>query len=492
MRSQKQLELTNRKENSGFGDMLNKLNIKQAREGLKNKDFSSVELTKACLDRIKETDEKLNVFVTLTETEALKRAEEADKLIASGQDLPLLGIPISIKDNFSTQGTRTTASAKVLEDYIPPFDSTVVAKLKASGMVMLGKTNMDAWAHGSSTETSDFGSTKNPWNTDLLPGGSSGGAAASVAANQCIAAIGSETAGSIRQPASWCGVVGLKPTYGRVSRYGVVAMGSSLDSPGPITKTVEDSALILNVLAGKDPLDATTSPTDPSDYLNAIKQTGKDQVLGISDEYFIKGLDPEVEKHVKEAITKLEKMGFKIEPIKLFDPSYAIDVYTIIQRSEVSSNLARYDGIRFGNSRDAFGQEAKRRIMFGTHALSSGYYDQYYNKASKVRTVIINDFKKAFEKVDAIIAPTSPSLALPVGATKDSAMFGELADILVEPSSIAGLTGINIPVGFSSSNLPIGMQIIGPQWGEEKVIQIAHTYEASTQNEGWRTKEPEL
>jgi len=468
--------------------MINKLNIKQAKEGLRKKEFSSVELTKACLDRINATDDKLNVFVTLTENEALESAKQADELILAGQDLPLLGIPIAIKDNFSTMGIRTTASAKVLDEYTPPFDSTVVSKLKAAGMVMVGKTNMDAWAHGSSTETSDYGPTRNPWNTNHLPGGSSGGSAATVAADQVIAAIGSETAGSIRQPASWCGVVGLKPTYGRVSRYGVVAMGSSLDSPGPITKTVEDSALILNILAGRDPMDATTSPTDPEDYLKAVKESGKDLVLGISDEYF-NGVDSQVSVKVKEAIEKLEELGFKIESIKLFDPKYAIDVYTIIQRSEVSSNLARYDGIRYGNSRDTFGQEAKRRIMFGTHALSSGYYDQYYNKAGKVRTVIINDFKKAFEKVDAILAPTSPTFALPVGASEGASMFGELADILVEPSSIAGLTGVNIPVGFSDNNLPIGMQIIGPQWGESKVIQIANIYEQATLNDAWRKKE---
>lgn len=474
--------------------MLNKLTIKKAQEGLRNKDFSSVELTKACIDQIKRTDDKLNVFVTLTEEEALKSAEEADKLLLQGVVLqrPLLGIPIAVKDNFSTLGVRTTASAKVLDGYVPPFDSTVVKKLKETGMVMLGKTNMDAWAHGSSTETSDYGSTKNPWNTEHLPGGSSGGSAASVAANQCIAAIGSETAGSIRQPASWCGVVGLKPTYGRVSRYGVVAMGSSLDSPGPITKNVEDSALILEILAGQDKMDATTSPKNVPEYTKNLDSSFKDLVIGISDEYFIDGLDPEVEKAVKDAILKLEKMGARIEKIKLFDPKYAIDVYTIIQRSEVSSNLARYDGIRFGNDRSTFGEEAKRRIMFGTHALSSGYYDQYYNKASEVRSVIINDFKKAFEKVQVIVAPTSPSLALPVGASLDAAMFGELADVLVEPSSIAGLSGINIPIGFSSTNLPIGMQIIGPQWGEEKVIQTAYKYEQETQNEDWRKKEPNL
>lgn len=476
--------------------MLNKLNIKQAKEGLRKKEFSSVELTKACLERIKQTDEKLNVFVTLTEEEALEQAQKADSVLASQGDAletqPLLGIPVAIKDNFSTKGIRTTASSKVLDDYIPPFDSTVVRKLKDAGMVLLGKTNMDAWAHGSSTETSDYGPTKNPWNTNHLPGGSSGGSTAAVAANQCITAIGSETAGSIRQPASWCGVVGLKPTYGRVSRYGVVAMGSSLDSPGPITKTAYDAALILEVLAGKDNMDATTSLKDIENYTQNLSASISDLVIGISDEYFIEGIDPQVEKAVKNAVVKLERMGAKIEKIKLFDPKYAIDVYTIIQRSEVSSNLARYDGIRYGNDRSFFGEEAKRRIMFGTHALSSGYYDQYYNKASQVRSVIIEDFRKAFEKIDVIVAPTSPSLALPIGATKDQAMFGELADVLVEPSSIAGLSGINIPVGFSKSGLPIGMQIIGPQFAEEKVLQLAHFYETQTSNESWRRKEPNV
>lgn len=472
--------------------MIHKLTIKKAKEGLKKKEFSSFELTKACLDQIKKLEGKLNAFVTVTEKEALEQAREADKLLSSGQDLPLLGIPIAIKDNFSTQGIKTTASSKVLEDYIPPYDATVVKKLKDAGMVLVGKTNMDAWAHGSSTETSDFGSTRNPWNTNHLPGGSSGGSAAAVAADQVIASIGSETAGSIRQPASWCGVVGLKPTYGRVSRYGVIAMGSSLDSPGSITKTVEDSALILKILAGNDEMDATTSPLAKGDYLKNLNKSIKDIKIGISSEYFIKGIDKEVEDVVKKAILKLINLGAKEEDIKLFDPKYAIDVYTIIQRSEVSSNLARYDGIRYGFGRDRFGQEAKRRIMFGTYALSSGYYDQYYNKAQQVRTVIIDDFNKAFEKVDVIIAPTSPSLALPVGATKDATMFGEIADVLVEPSSIAGLTGINIPVGLSKSGLPIGMQIIGPQFSEELVLSVANTYEKETQDESWRKEKPKL
>lgn len=471
---------------------LNDLNIKQAKEGLRNKDFSSVELTNACLEQIKSTDEKLNVFVTLTEKEALEQAQKADKRFADGSDLPLLGIPIAIKDNFSTIGIRTTASSKVLDDYVPPYDATVVKKLKEAGVVILGKTNMDAWAHGSSTETSDYGPSKNPWNLQHLPGGSSGGSTAAVAANQVIAAIGSETAGSIRQPAAWCGVVGLKPTYGRVSRYGVIAMGSSLDSPGPITKNVEDSALILEVLAGKDEYDATTSPLPVESYSKNLNTNIKQLKIGISDEYFIKGIDKQVEDSVRDAIGKLEDLGAKIQIIKLFDPKYAIDVYTIIQRSEVSSNLARYDGIRFGREREVFGEEAKRRIMFGTYALSSGYYDQYYNKAEQVRTEIINDFKTAFEKVDVIIAPTSPSLALPLGATKDAAMFGEITDVLVEPSSIAGLAGINIPVGFSTSGLPIGMQIIGPQFSEKLVLSVANEYEKSTQNENWRKLKPNL
>ena len=452
------------------------LTISQAKQDLKDKKYSSVELTKTYLERIKQLDKKLNAFVTVTEEEALKNAQTADKKLAQGEDLPLLGIPLSIKDNFSTNGILTTASSKMLNNYIPPFDSTVVTKLKESGMVLLGKTNLDAFAHGSSTETSDFGPTKNPWNTDHLPGGSSGGAAASVASDEALAAIGSETAGSIRQPASWCGVVGLKPTYGRVSRYGVVAMGSSLDSPGPITKTVEDAARILQVLAGKDEKDATTSPLAVPDYLKNFKKDIKGLTIGIAEDYF-DGVAPEVASAVEEAIKQYEKLGAKTKKIKLFHPKYTIAVYTILQRSEVSSNLARLDGIRYGNDRSHFGQEAKRRIMLGTYTLSAGYYDAYFKKALQVRTVIIEDFKKAFKEVDVIIGPTAPTTALPLGATEGQAMFGELQDMLVEPSSIAGLSGINMPVGFSQAGLPIGMQIIGPHWGEEIVLRAGYNYE---------------
>lgn len=452
------------------------LTITQAKKDLKEKNYSSVELTKAYLDRIKTLEPKLNAFVTVTTDEALKNAKDADHKLSQGIDLPLLGIPLSIKDNFSTNGILTTASSNVLNNYIPPFDATVVTKLKEAGMVLLGKTNLDAFAHGSSTETSDFGPSKNPWNINHLPGGSSGGAAASVAADEALAAIGSETAGSIRQPASWCGLVGFKPTYGRVSRYGVVAMGSSLDSPGPITKTVEDAARIFQVIAGQDNMDATTSPLAVPDYLKNFKKDIKGLKIGIADDYF-EGVDPEVKAAVEEALKEFEKMGATIKKINLFHPKYTIAVYTILQRSEVSSNLARLDGIRYGNDRSHFGQEAKRRIMLGTYTLSAGYYDAYFKKALQVRTVIIEDFKKAFQEVDVIVGPTSPTPALPLGATEGQAMFGELQDMLVEPSSIAGLSGINMPVGFSKAGLPIGMQIIGPHWGEEIVLRAGYNYE---------------
>ncbi len=459
---------------------LTSLTITQAKDKLRKKEISSMELTKACLERIKKLQGKLNVFVTITEKEALASAKEADNELRNGSYLPLLGIPIAIKDNFCTIGVRTTASSKVLDDFIPPYESTVTQRLKDAGIVMLGKTNMDAWAHGSSTETSDYGPTRNPWNINYLAGGSSGGSAAATAADLCIGSIGSETAGSIRQPASWCGAVGLKPTYGRVSRYGVVAMGSSLDSPGAITKSVEDAALILEVIAGHDPKDATSSNLPVPKYLLEIKNPEKKLKIGISGNY-LEGVDVQVIKVFENTKKMLQKLGHTFVDLKLFDPKYAIDVYTILQRSEVSSNLARYDGIRYGNDRSFFGEEAKRRIMLGTFTLSSGYYDAYYKKAQKVRTIIINDFKEAFDKADFILAPTSPTPALKLGASQGKIMFGELADVLVEPSAIAGLTGINLPAGFSSDGLPIGMQFIGPQFSESEIINIAYSFEKETE-----------
>ena len=467
---------------------LNEQTIKKSLEGLKKKEFSSLELTKACLRQIKNQELKINAFVSITEEKAIEQAKKADLLISKGTNSPLIGVPVSIKDNFCTKNIRTTASSKVLDDFIPPFNATVVKLLEEAGIVMLGKTNLDAWAHGSSTETSDFGSTKNPWNTNFLPGGSSGGAAASVASNETVFAIGSETAGSIRQPASWCGVVGLKPTYGRVSRYGLIAMVSSLDCPGPIAKSVEDCALVLEVLAGKDSLDATTSDRAVPKYSKSLNNSLAGIRIGVSDEYF-DGVDEEVNEKIQEAVKILEKLGAKIKKVKLFPPKYAIAVYTILQRSEVSSNLARYDGIRYGKDRSYFGEEAKRRIMLGTYTLSSGYYDQYYNKAQKVRTIIMNDFDKAFKKVDLIVGPTSPSTALPIGSSKNHPMFGEMSDALVEPSTIAGLAGINVPCGFSKQRLPIGLQIFGPQFSEERVLNAAHKYEQTTD---WRKYKPSL
>lgn len=461
---------------------LNFLSLSEAQEGLEKKQFSSKELVQDCLSRIKKIDSKISAFLKVDVALSLKEATNKDELIKSDTKVflnrPLLGIPISIKDNYCTKDLETTAASKLLDHYIPPYDATVVKKLKDAGAIILGKTNMDAWAHGSSTEASDFFTTKNPWDIKKLPGGSSGGSAASVSAHEVIASIGSETAGSIRQPASWCGVVGLKPTYGRVSRYGVIAMASSTDSPGPITKTVEDAAIILSVIAGEDGYDATASPIKVENYNDTLKEDNCNLKIGISDDY-LKIADDETAKNVLEALKVLEKMGAKIIKIKLFDPKYAISVYTILQRSEVSSNLARYDGIRYGKVRSNFGDEAKRRIILGTYCLSSGYYDKYYLKAQKIRTLICKDFEKAFNEVDVIIGPTTPTPALPVGITKDQFMFGEKADVLVEPSTIAGLPGISLNCGFSLENLPIGLQIIGPVFSEGLILNIAYKYEQS-------------
>lgn len=467
---------------------LNTLTLKEAHEGLKEKKFSSVELTNACLKQIKALEPSINAYVTVTDEIATKQAKKADELLrASNSISPLLGIPVGVKDNYCTKEIRTTASSKVLDNFIPPYDATVWQRVKEKGTVIVGKTNMDAWAHGSSTETSDYGATKNPWDTTKLPGGSSGGSGATVAADEVVYALGSETAGSIRQPASWCGIVGFKPTYGRTSRYGVIAMGSSLDCPGPMTKTVEDSAIVMNSIAGYDPHDATSSEKKVPDYTSFLKPSIKGMKIGYSPDYF-NGVDEGVVATVKKAMQKLEELGAEIIEIKLFEPKYAIAVYTIIQRSEVSSNLARYDGIRFGYGRDRFGEEAKRRIMLGTYALSSGYYDAYYVKAEKVRTVIINDFNSAFQKVDLIVGPTSPSTALPLGSSKDHPMFGEMADVLVEPSSIAGLPGINVPCGFLEG-LPVGLQFIGQQFREDLVFTAGYAYEQVTE---WHKRKAKL
>ena len=453
---------------------LNQLNLQEAKDGLKSKKFSSVELVSDCINQIKNNAKNINSFVTICEESALSEALNADL------SKPLGGIPIAIKDNYCTKNIKTTASAKLLENYIPQYDATTIEKLKSAGAIIIGKTNMDAWAHGSSTETSDYGTTHNPWNLNHLPGGSSGGSAAAMAADEAIISVGSETAGSIRQPASWCGVVGLKPTYGRVSRYGIIAMKSSTDSPGPITKTVDDAATLLEIMSGHDVHDAT-SIEEKNWQRPQIKTDLKNIKIGIPLSYFPKEIQPEVKQAILESSETFKKLGAEIiELSDVLDPKYSIAVYTILQRSEVSSNLARFDGIRYGHDRTFFGTEAKRRIMLGTYSLSSGYYDAYYLKAQKVRTLICNDFDNQFSKVDAIIGPVSPTTALKIGASEGQAMFGELQDMLVEPSSIAGLPGISIPCGFDKNNLPIGLQIICPQKREDLVYQIAKIFELNT------------
>lgn len=459
---------------------LNKLTIKQAREGLKQKKFTVAELVQACLSKIEQTDDDIQAFLTVCKHSALKKAKELDEELNHNPEIinhkSLYGIPIAVKDNYCTKGIKTTAGSKVLENFIPPYNATVIKRIKQAGAIIIGKTNMDAWAHGSSTETSAFFTTKNPHDLERVPGGSSGGSAAAVAANQVIAALGTETAGSIRQPAAWCGVVGTKPTYGRVSRWGIIAMASSTDSPGPITKTVEDAAIMLSVLAGHDKKDATSSPKLVPKYSKSLNFQ-KEITLGVPKEYFLDDMDAEVKKLVEKAIADLEKQSkINIKEVSLLDPKYSIAVYTIVQRAEVSSNLARYDGIRYGKSRKYFGQEAKRRIMLGTYALSAGYYDRYYAKAQKVRTLIQKDFDKVFKEVDALIAPTSPTPALKIGESAKNPMFGESQDVLVEASSLAGLPGITLNCGWTNK-LPVGMQIFAPQFKESTIFKIAHLYE---------------
>ena len=459
---------------------LNELTLKESLDGLRNKQFSSVELTKACLNRIKKVEAKLNAFITVNdEATLIKYAEKADHQRRNGNDLPLLGIPIAIKDVFSTKGIRTTAASKLLDDYIPPYDATVVHKLKKAGALIIGKTNCDAWAHGSSGENSDYGPTKNPWNTKYVPGGSSSGSAAAVATDTCLAATGTDTGGSIRLPASFCNVVGLKPTYGRVSRYGIVAMASSLDSIGHFTKNVEDAALLLGIIAGHDDFDATTPLEETLNFLENLKESQKELKLGVPKEYFAEGLSKEVKELTQKALDALEDLGFKIQEISLPHTEYAIACYYIVQPAEVSSNLARYDGIRYGNDRSQFGDEAKRRIMLGTFTLSAGYYEAYYKKAMQVRTLIKQDFDNAFQKVDAIITPVSPTSPWKLGEKVSDPISMYLSDIYTVTANLAGIPGLSVPIGFVDG-LPIGMQILGTQFSEELLFQIGYVYEQAT------------
>ncbi len=471
---------------------LNNLSIKEALEGLKKKSFSAKELVEACLKRINKIDKTLNAFITVSEKEAFEKAGEMDNKISKEknplEEFPLLGIPVALKDLYSTKGVKTTAGSKVLENYIPAYDATVVKKLKGAGAIIIGKTNCDAWAHGASGEHSDFGPTKNPYDLERVPGGSSSGSATSVISGECLSAMGTDTGGSIRLPASYCNVVGIKPTYGRVSRYGIVAMASSLDSIGHLSKTVYDNALILNVTAGKDDLDATTSDKEKTDYTKNIKTGIKGLTVGIPKEYFVNGADKKVEERVREAIKVMEKLGAKVSEVSLPHTKYAIPVYYIIQSSEVSSNLARYDGIRLGNGRETFGDEAKRRIMLGTYTLSAGYYEAYYLKAMKVRTLIRKDFDEVFKKVDVLIAPVSPHLPFKIGEKTNDPLQMYLEDVLTAPINLSGIPGLALPCGFVDS-LPVGMQILGPHFSEELLYKVGYAYEQETQ---WYKIKPKI
>ncbi|NCN82944.1 MAG: Asp-tRNA(Asn)/Glu-tRNA(Gln) amidotransferase subunit GatA [Candidatus Pacebacteria bacterium] len=456
---------------------LHKLTLKKALAQIQSGETTAKKIYADCFSQIEAGNKDLNVFLSTNSPTSMKQFENPETTLQN--------CPIAVKDNICIENEVTTAASTVLEDYKPAYSATLIDNLKLHGGAVIGKTNLDAWAHGSSTETSQFGRTLNPRNPKYLPGGSSGGSAAAVAADMCTAAIGTETAGSIRQPASWCGVVGLKPTYGRVSRYGVIAMASSTDSPGPITKTVEDAAIMLACLAGHDSKDGTTTNQAVPDYVSLLQKSISGLKIGImyQDIPGLKIANP----YVLAAAKVLESLGAKVELVNALDPKYAVSVYTIVQRAEVSSNLARFDGIRFGNDRSYFGDEARRRILLGTHTLRKGYAEKYYQVAQKTRTLFIEDFSRLFSSYDVLISPTSPSFAEPIGASEDSVMFGELADMLLEPSSIAGLPGISVPCFHDEkTNLYLGLNIMAPAWREDLVLQVAHAYEINTDWNSWR------
>lgn len=473
---------------------LNELTIKQAAEGLKKGDFTSVELTKACLKRIEERNKDINAFITVTENLALEDAKIADGLINEGQATTLTGIPFSVKDAICTAGVRSTGSAKILDNYIPPFDATVIKKIRGQGGVLVGKTNCDAFGHGASNENSMYGPVHNPHDLSKVAGGSSGGSAASVADNMCIYSIAEDTGGSIRQPASFCGVDGLRPSYGRNSRYGIMPMGSSLDTVGPITKTVYDTALVMESIAGKDPLDATTVLDSVPNYSDELDKSLKGLKIGIPKDYFeLDGLDEEVKEITFKQIEKLKKLGCKVEEINLPYTKYSIAVYYIIVPSEDSSNLGRLDGVRYGvrisngdlfdlyakTREKGFPEEVKRRILIGTYALSAGYYDAYYKKAQTVRTLIKKDFEDAFKSVDALITPTSPFAAFNIGEKAGDPLALYLADVMVSPAAVAGMPALNVNAGKNSEGLPVGVQIIGPRLKEEVVLRVGHNLETN-------------
>jgi aspartyl-tRNA(Asn)/glutamyl-tRNA(Gln) amidotransferase subunit A len=482
---------------------LQRLTISEARDLLKKKEISASEIVDSLYERIDATEDKIKAFITLTRDRAEEMASDAQKRIDNHAESPLLGIPLAIKDNICTKGIRTTCASKILYNFVPPYESTVTTRLADDGYILIGKTNLDEFAMGSSTENSGFHTTKNPWDPGRIPGGSSGGSAAAVAADECIAAIGSDTGGSIRQPAALCGVVGLKPTYGRVSRYGLVAFASSLDQIGPIAKTVRDSAILMNSISGHDPHDSTSAPVSLPDFTGVLGRDIKGMKIGIPDEYFIDGMDKEVEQSIRDAIKKMESLG--AIPLKVSMPhtGYAVATYYVLATSEASSNLARYDGVKYGlrvegkdlfdiyrNTRSqGFGAEVKRRIMLGTYALSSGYYEAYYKKAQQVRTLIKKDFENALKKADVIVTPTSPTAAFKIGEKTADPLQMYLSDIFTISINLAGVPAISIPCGFTSNNLPIGLQIIGKHFDEESVLKIAYAYEQSTD---WHKRRPAI
>ncbi|MFA6255512.1 MAG: Asp-tRNA(Asn)/Glu-tRNA(Gln) amidotransferase subunit GatA [Patescibacteria group bacterium] len=486
--------------------LLNELTISQAHDGLKKKDFSSVELTKACLEQIKKTDDKIKAFITVTEDLALQQAQAADQ---KGDFLnPLAGIPNAIKDCFCTKGVKSTAGSKILENYVPPYSATSIEKLEANDSVMLGKVNLDEFTMGSSCENSGFFPTKNPWDLARVPGGSSGGSAAAVTANQCLYALGTDTGGSIREPASFCGITGLKVTYGRVSRYGVMSYASSFDTIGALTKNVEDAALVLNAIAGSDPKDSTTPPVAVPNYSEELKKDIKGLKIGVPKEYFVAGMDPAVEKTIRQAIAKFEELGAKVTEVSLPLTKYAIATYYILVKSEASTNLARYDGVRYGLSAKAdtllenylqtraagFGPEVKRSIMMGTYTLSAGYYDAYYLKAAKVRTLIKQDFEKVLNKVDCLMTPVAPTVAFQLGEKVDDPLTMYLADIFTISINIAGVPALSIPCGFvkpkdGKTEMPVGLQIIGKQFDEPTILRVGYNYEQATE---WHKQKPSL
>jgi aspartyl-tRNA(Asn)/glutamyl-tRNA(Gln) amidotransferase subunit A len=483
---------------------LTALTAAEMRDRLRKREVSSVELTKAHLARIEKLDKQVGSYLTVTPEIALEQAQAADRRLADGDQGDLLGVPMALKDVLTTQGVRTTAGSKMLENFIPIEDGTMARKFKAAGAVMLGKTNMDEFAMGSSTENSAYFPTRNPWDLNRVPGGSSGGSAASVAADLATFSLGTDTGGSIRQPAALCGIVGFKPTYGRVSRSGVIAFASSLDQVGPFTRSVEDCALVMNAIAGRDPLDSTSLDVEVPDYKAALKGPDlKGVKLAMPKEYFdVEGMQPEVAQRVREAIAKLQELGAEVGEVSLPHTQYGLATYYLIAPAECSANLARFDSVQYGLSvregissledmyektrGQGFGPEVKRRIVLGTYALSSGYYDAYYIKAQKARTLIKQDFDAVFEKYDAVVCPTSPNVAFELGSKTQDPLAMYLNDLFTIPASLAGLPGISVPAGYSQ-NLPVGLQIIGKPLDESGVIRVAHAYESAT---NWRSTRP--